>query len=154
MPRLRYLVILVIFTFFLTAGEAKTFAQYPSVTAYRPVVPATVSYVPMRRGLFGRRTVYRPVITPLPATTTVISAPPATQTIVTARPVVEAYPVAPATPIPTAAPAITPVPTVAPTTRPIPKVSAYYTPMQPTRVPSPVPQYVVPVVPAVPVVGY
>ena len=36
-------------------------AQAPAVVAYYPAVPA-VAYVPEARGLFGLRTVYRPVV--------------------------------------------------------------------------------------------
>lgn len=144
MTRMRYVVILVIFTFFLIAGDAETFAQYPSVTAYQPVIPATVSYVPMRRGLFGLRTVYRPMITPLPSSTTSLNAPATTQPIVAARPVIEPFPI------------------VVQNSAPIPKVSSYYTPMQPTRVASPAPMpetmqspiYAFPMLPTAPVVGY
>ena len=53
-------------------------AQYP--VAIQPVAPAVVGYAPVRRGLFGRRIVYRPVVAPVAAVVPVapVYAPPVT----------------------------------------------------------------------------
>ena len=56
-------VFLVAFGLTLVVNDRKASAQVPvGVTIYYPAVP-TVTYVPERRGLFGRRIVYRPVVT-------------------------------------------------------------------------------------------
>jgi hypothetical protein len=66
------------------ADSEQASAQSPVVvTTYSPVQPV-VAYYPQRRGLFGRRIVYRPVVTyavpatPVPATTYYAPAAPVT----------------------------------------------------------------------------
>ena len=53
--------ILVLAGVWLVSPPQMAQAQMPVVTAYYPAVPA-VTYVPERFGLFGLRTVYRPVV--------------------------------------------------------------------------------------------
>lgn len=55
-------------------------AQSPAVGAYYPAAPA-VAYVPEARGLFGLRTVYRPVVAYPYAPMTTYYAPPAATTM-------------------------------------------------------------------------
>ncbi len=83
----------------LTAGS-RAEAQYP--VAVQPVAPVVVGYSAQRRGLFGRRIVYRPVVAPVAVAPVAVAAP-----VTVARPVVVAYP-----------------PTVAP-------VASYYAPAEP-----------------------
>ncbi len=49
-------------------------AQYP--VAVQPVAPAVVGYTAERRGLFGRRVVYRPIVAPVAAAPVVTAARP------------------------------------------------------------------------------
>jgi hypothetical protein len=121
-----------------------TFAQYP--VSVRPVVSSVVSYVPMRRGLFGRRIVYRPVVTPVttfvPVAAPTVVARPVSVPVVVARPVSDWSPV-----VVRYAPA-----------PPIPRVSAYYTPMPPAPVAipylPPVTTYRIPITTYGTVIGY
>ena len=53
-------LILVVTGAILLSAARSTHAQPPAVGAYYPAAPA-VAYVPEARGLFGLRTVYRPV---------------------------------------------------------------------------------------------
>ena len=61
-------------------------AQY--AVAVTPVAPAVVGYAPERRGLFGRRVVYRPVVTPVAAAVRVAPVTVARPVVTVARPVV------------------------------------------------------------------
>ena len=67
-------------------------AQYP--VAVQPVAPAVVGYTAERRGLFGRRVVYRPIVAPVAAAPVVTAARP-----VLAAPVTMNYPPAVAPPV-------------------------------------------------------
>ncbi len=105
---------------FLAAAFCLTYpenasAQYP--VAVQPVAPAVVGYTAHRRGVFGRRVVYRPVVAP------VAPVVPAAPVVTVARPVVTvARPVVSvARPVVTVARPVVPVVTVAP-------VAAYYAP--------------------------
>jgi hypothetical protein len=116
-------------------------AQYPvAVTAVQPVVPAVVGYAPQRRGLFGRRVVYRPVVAP------VVVARPVVAPVVVARPALA--------PVVVARPGFAPVVVARPAFAPVmaPPVSAYYAP--PVRVLVPVRTYRIPVTNYVPVIGF
>jgi hypothetical protein len=70
----------------LVASPPQASAQVPVVVStFQPAVP-TVSFFPERRGLFGRRIVYRPVVTYAPAapvTTFYAPAPAVVQSPVT-----------------------------------------------------------------------
>jgi hypothetical protein len=58
----------VVCTLVLVVGSPQASAQVPVVVStYYPAIP-TISYYPERRGLFGRRIVYRPYVTVAPAT--------------------------------------------------------------------------------------
>lgn len=89
------------------AAQSTAEAQYPyTITPMQTVVtpvqtyaPAVVGYAAERRGLFGRRIVYRPLVAPALGTPVVVAAPLAmvTQTtamipspVVAARPVIQA----------------------------------------------------------------
>ena len=68
------------------ADQSTAEAQYPyTITPMQTVVtpmqtyaPAVVGYTAERRGLFGRRIVYRPVVAPAFGTPVVVAAPPMT----------------------------------------------------------------------------
>lgn len=87
----------VVFGWLVIAGSGKVSAQAPvAVTTYQPVQPV-VAYYPVRRGLFGRRIVYRPVVTyAVPAASVPVTtyyapaAPPVTTYYAPAAPVVTA----------------------------------------------------------------
>ena len=73
-----------IFALVLTfAFQSDASAQYP--VAVQPAVPAVVGYAAQRRGLFGRRVVYRPVVAPIP-----VAPVPVAPVVTVARPVVAA----------------------------------------------------------------
>ena len=73
-----------LFAIFMTfAFERDANAQYP--VAAQPVAPAVVGYAAQRRGLFGRRVVYRPVVAPVP-----VAAVPVAPVVTAARPVIAA----------------------------------------------------------------
>ena len=78
-------------------------AQGPVVvTTLRPAVPSVVGYVPVRRGLFGRRIVYRPVVAPVVAAPVAVAQRP-----VVPAPVTTYYAPAPVTTYYAPAPSIT-----------------------------------------------
>ena len=107
-------------------------AQYPVVV--QPVAPAVVGYAAERRGLFGLRRVYRPIVAP------VATAPVAVETpVAVARPVVTTY-----------RPAVAPVTSYYAPAAPV--VRSYYAPVAPVAVP--VRTYRVPVPTYVPVIGF
>ena len=112
-------------------------AQYPVYSVpVAPVAPAVVGYAPERRGLFGQRVVYRPVVGAVTAAVPVPVAP-----VTVARPVIVGRPALPV--------AVAPAP-----------VTAYYAPAAPVgvpapiAVPAPVTTYRVPITPLVPVIGW
>ena len=69
-------LILVVTGAILLPATRPAHAQSPAVVAYYPAAPA-VAYVPEARGLFGLRTVYRPVAAYPYAPMTTYYAPPA-----------------------------------------------------------------------------
>ncbi|TWU34304.1 hypothetical protein [Novipirellula artificiosorum] len=121
-------------------------AQYPSVQA---VAPAVVGYVPERRGLFGWRTTYRPVIAPVSVAAPVVTARP----VVVARPAIASPPVTVRyAPMPAPVTSYYAPPSVAAPVRSyyapptvVAPVRSYYAP------PAPV---LVPLTPSIPVLGY
>ena len=89
--------ILVVTGAILLPAARPVHAQSPAVVAYYPAAPA-VAYVPEARGLFGLRTVYRPVAAyPFAPTTTYYAAPAATAVYYPSANVANYYPSAPAT---------------------------------------------------------
>ena len=69
-------LILVVTGAILLPAARSAYAQSPAVVGYYPAAP-TVAYVPEARGLFGLRTVYRPVAAYPYAPMTTFYAPPA-----------------------------------------------------------------------------
>ena len=69
-------LILVVTGAILLPAVRSAYAQSPAVVGYYPAAP-TVTYVPEARGLFGLRTVYRPVAAYPFAPMTTYYAPPA-----------------------------------------------------------------------------
>lgn len=132
----------VITSFSLAAGS-RADAQY--AVAVQPVAPAVVGYTAQRRGLFGRRIVYRPIVAPVAVAPVAVAAP-----VTVARPVVTAY--RPAV-VPVASYYAPPAPVVTSYYAPAaPVVRSYYAPAAPVVVP--VRTYRVPVPTFVPVIGY
>jgi hypothetical protein len=129
----------VVITSFSLASASRADAQY--AVAVQPVAPAVVGYTAQRRGLFGRRIVYRPIVAPV-----------AVAPVAVARPVVTAYRPAVASYYAPAAPVVTSY--YAPVVRSYyaPVVRSYYAPAAPVVVP--VRTYRVPVPTFVPVIGY
>ncbi len=109
-------------------------AQYP--VAVQPVVPAVVGYTAERRGLFGQRVVFRPVVANVPAAPAVAVEPAVTvarPVVTVARPAVE--PVAAYYP-PPAQPVVTTYRVPVVTTYRAPVVSTYRVPVVTTyRIP-------------------
>ena len=87
--------------FFCLTGNKADAQVAVGVTTYRPA-PAVVSYAPVRWGFFGRRVIYRPVITPV-APAPVAPAPVAPAPVVSGYAPTTTYyapaPVAPAVPV-------------------------------------------------------
>ncbi len=86
----RYLLLGAVAVAAFAAVPSQAQAQYPiAVTQVQPVVPAVVGYTAERRGLFGWRVVYRPVVAGV-AAPVVTSAVPVTmaQPVVSQRVVV------------------------------------------------------------------
>ena len=73
-------LILVVTGAALLPAARPAHAQWPAAYAYYPTAP-TVAYVPEARGLFGLRTVYRPVAAYPYAPMTTYYAPPAATTM-------------------------------------------------------------------------
>ena len=133
------IVTLFAVSLFSLANVQVACAQYPIITSVPSSFPAVVSYVSERRGLFGRRVVYRPIVTPVARAVPAVTSYP----VAVSRPVVVAPPVAVATPLVVRYPP------------PTPRVSRYYTPMPPAPVLVPLRPYQIPVTTYyVPVVGY
>ena len=115
----------------LTAMPSDAQAQYPvAVTQVQPVVPAVVGYTAERRGLFGWRVVYRPVIAGVPSV--------------------------PVTPTVAVAPAVVSQRVVMGYAPPVGPVTSYYAPPVSVAAPLPPPitTYRVPLPAVVPYVGY
>lgn len=133
----RCLVLVAVVTVASLAVQGDAHAQYPvSVTTVQPVVPtAVVGYTAERRGLFGWRVVYRPIVAPVAAPV------PVTTTVSVARPVISAPLSAPVTVgyAPVEAPVTSyyapPVPIAAP---PVPVAVPMVPPVTTLRVPVPV----------------
>ncbi len=117
----RILCILAV-AFALTAlTPERAEAQYPvAVPVVQPVVPAVVGYSAERRGLFGLRVVYRPVVAPVAAAPVAVA-----PTVSVARPVVTVAPSTVARPVVTVA---RPVVTVARPVVSVAPVATYYAP--------------------------
>ena len=133
----------VVITSFSLASASRAEAQY--AVAVQPVAPAVVGYTAQRRGLFGRRVVYRPVVAPVAVAPVAVEAP-----VTVARPVVSA-PITVARPV-IAAPVVTSY--YAPAA---PVVRSYYAPPAPVVRSYYAPPVVVPVQSyriAVPVIGF
>lgn len=113
-------------------------AQYPVIV--QPVAPTVIGYTAERRGLFGQRTAFRPVIAPAVSTVPVV--PMAQPVVSVARPVVGL-----ATPPVTVARPVVPI---APQAVAAP-VAAYYAPAAPVVVPTRA--YRIPVRPFYPPLG-
>lgn len=134
----------------LVATSEQAAAQYPVVTAYGPATPA-VGYVPVRRGLFGLRTAYQPVVSyPAVVPVTVAPAIPVIRArlVTVARPVIVASPVIVSQPIVMAQPIVAsrPVTVAAPVivSRPIMvarPVTPYYAPAPRSFLPAPTTVY-------------
>jgi hypothetical protein len=133
----------VITSFSLAAGN-RAEAQY--AVAVQPVAPAVVGYTAQRRGLFGRRIVYRPIVAVAPVAVAV-ARPVVTSYYAPAAPVVRSY-YAPAAPVVRSyyAPA---APVVRSYYAPAAPVATYYAPVV-----VPVRTYRIPVPTFVPVIGY
>ncbi|MDF1841248.1 MAG: hypothetical protein P1U77_07425 [Rubripirellula sp.] len=130
MKSARLLLPLLVAGWFVVGMSSNADAQYPvAVVPVQTVSPVVVGYSAQRRGLFGRRVVYRPVVS---APYAVPVAPVVGTPVVAARPVVTARPVA-----------VVPSVTVA---RPVV--------VAPAPVAVPVMTYRVPTVPIVPVQTY
>ena len=127
------------------AGEAQ--GQVPvAVTTVQPVVPGVVGYLPERRGLFGQRIVYRPVVAPTVAAPAVTVTQPlaVSQSVAVARPVTTvAQPLAVAPTVTVARPVIA---------APVVPVRSFFAPAAPVAVP--VTTYRIPVTTYVPAIGY
>ncbi len=148
MPNVTHLLCIGLIASCVTlASQRRVSAQSAVVVAE---VPSVVGYTAERRGLFGRRIVYRPVVTPVAATV------PVAPTVAVARPVIS-----------TAGVAVDYAPMAAPVTSyyapsaPVvtryyapsaPVVTRYYAPAQPVVVP--VRSYRVRVAPYIPVFGF
>ena len=79
--RINYGCLIVVVTgAILLSATRPAHAQWPAAVAYYPTAP-TVAYVPEARGLFGLRTVYRPVAAYPFAPMTTYYAPPAATTM-------------------------------------------------------------------------
>lgn len=123
----------------LMASPSKARAQFPiAVAPVQSAVPAVVGYAPERRGLFGWRVVYRPVVAPVavaPVAAAPIVAAPFTPTVSVGRPIIAdpgLYGYGPA---------------VAP-------VTSYFAPPMPIVVPAPITTFRYPFPAVVPYVGY
>jgi hypothetical protein len=140
---------------FLISTSSQASAQYPVYAA--PAQPAVVGYSAQRRGLFGRRVVYRPVVAPVAAVAPVAVARPVIAAPVTsnyappvAAPVTSYYapPVAVAPPV-VAAPVTSyyapPVPVAAPVTTYRAPIRTYYRAPIRTYYRAPIRTYRVPV---------
>ena len=137
----------------LAADDHVANAQYPvAVTTLQPAVPAVVGYVPERRGLFGRRIVYRAVVAP-------VAIAPVAPIVTAARPALASptvtvgyAPIAPVAPVRAYYVPAVPAVRYAPVRAYYAPVRSYYAPVAPAVVPVRV--YRVPVTPYVPAVGY
>ena len=126
-----WLIVLACVLQLLAPGTSN--AQVPIATTFVPAAPV-VGFVPERRGLFGLRTVYRPVVG-FPAAAPVTVARP----VIVSRPVTVARPVIVTQPVTTyyapAAPTTTYYAPAAPTTTyyaPAAPTTTYYAPAAPT----------------------
>ena len=90
---IRLMCVVALTAAFFVAAERPSDAGYPVYVAPAPVVaPAVVGYTARRGGLFGQRTVMRPVVAPLAAPVAVapIAVAPARTTALKPAPVVVA----------------------------------------------------------------
>jgi hypothetical protein len=91
----RFLCVAILASCLTFAFQSDAQAQF---TVLQPVVPAVVGYSAERRGLFGRRIVYRPIVAPV-ATVAVARPVIAAPTVAVARPVLAAPTVTVARPV-------------------------------------------------------
>ncbi len=123
---------------FAAATPAETNAQV--VTTLVPATPV-VGYVQERRGLFGRRTVMRPVIAAVPVTTVVAAPVTVARPVVVSQTMTSFHPVTVAAPVTVARPVVVSAPVTV--QRPI-VVSKIVTVARPVVVSQPVTTYYAP----------
>lgn len=130
MKSARLLLPLLVAGWFVVGMSSNANAQYPvAVVPVQTVSPVVVGYSAQRRGLFGRRVVYRPVVT---APYAVPVAPVVGTPVVAARPVTVVPSVTVARPVVVApAPVAVPVMTYRVPTVPIVPVQTYRLPVTP-----------------------
>ncbi len=130
MKSARLLLPLLVAGWFVVGMASNADAQYPvAVMPYQAVSPVVVGYSAQRRGLFGRRVVYRPVATApyaVPVAPYVAAAP-----YVSARPVAVVPRVTVARPVVVAAPVAVPVMTYRVPRVPVVPVQTYRLPVAP-----------------------
>ena len=130
MKSARLLLPLLVAGWFVVGMSSNADAQYPvAVVPVQTVSPVVVGYSAQRRGLFGRRVVYRPVVS---APYAVPVAPVVGTPVVAARPVTVVPSVTVARPVVVApAPVAVPVMTYRVPTVPIVPVQTYRLPVTP-----------------------
>ncbi len=129
---MRCLLVAAVMSGAVISMSSESEAQVP--VAVSPAVPAVVGYTAERRGLFGWRVVYRPVVAPVAAAVPVAGVAP---TVTVARPVVTV-----ARPVVTQRVVVGYAPPAVP-------VTSFYAPPVGVPVPAPITTYRVPVVPVV-----
>ena len=129
---MRCLLVAAVMSGAVISMSSESEAQVP--VAVSPAVPAVVGYTAERRGLFGWRVVYRPVVAPVAAAVPVAGVAP---TVTVARPVVTV-----ARPVVTQRVVVGYAPPAVP-------VTSFYAPPVAVPVPAPITTYRVPVVPVV-----
>jgi hypothetical protein len=143
---MRCLLVTAVISGAVITMPSKAEAQFPVVVA--PAAPAVVGYTAERRGLFGRRVVFRPVVAPVATAVPVTTVAP---TVAVARPVVTvARPaVTVARPVVTAAPTVVSQRVVVGYAPPPVPVTSFFAPPVSVPVAPPVTTFRVPIVPVV-----
>ncbi len=136
---MRCLLVAAVMSGAVISMSSESEAQVP--VAVSPAVPAVVGYTAERRGLFGWRVVYRPVVAPVAAAVPVAGVAP---TVTVARPVVTV-----ARPVVTVARPVVTQRVVVGYAPPAVPVTSFYAPPVGVPVPAPITTYRVPVVPVV-----
>ena len=138
---LKLLLPALLFVFLSASFASDAKAQYPlAVVPVQPVAPVVVGYTAERRGLFGRRVVYRPVVSAPVVAAPVVTTPVVASPVVSARVTVPVAPVAAVAPVTVARPVVVAQPSIA-----VP-VTTYRVPTVPV-VPAPIQTYRVPIAP-------